>query len=417
MEKKRAVLFGAGRILRVFMEVYDCSKIEITAVCDNSVRVQGTDICGIKVCRPEEADMRGCDCVIITSSYFEEMKRQALQLGAEKEKIINFHEVYQKLSVHSDIERQILKDEILFPMLAQRPRAEGIQRILDMQERNLFINARIYINAMCGKEINSLEEAEFQVFSQFGQDGIIQWLIHNVELGERTFVEFGVENYMESNTRFLMMNNNWKGLVIDGNEKNIDSIKNWKDFWKYDLTAVAGFITKDNINDIITKAGFRGDIGILGIDIDGNDYWVLNSINCVKPRILICEYNDVFGPDEMVSVPYDEYFYRTDKHYSNLYWGSSLKTFCGWAEKNGYCFMGCNSAGNDAFFVRKDCISENKIPKRSLFAESKYRQSRDEYGRLTYLRGDERLKAIKEMELVDLAENSIRTIADIYQLG
>ncbi len=284
-------------------------------------------------------------------------------------------------------------------------------------DKNLFLNAKIFINAVCNKKIDSLEEVEFQVYSQFGEDGIIQWLIHNVDINEKTFVEFGVEDYTEANTRFLLMNNNWTGLVIDGSMENINRLKKWKYMWKYDLLAVAGFITKDNINRMITAAGFHDDIGILSIDLDGNDYWILNAIDCVRPRILICEYNNIFGNEELVSVPYDAAFDRTQKHYSNLYWGASLGSYRAWADKNGYYYMGSNSAGNNAFFVRKDCIEKDKVPGNAdLFVQSKYRESRDIDGNLTYLRGRERLECIKEMEVVNLRTSQIDTIANIYHL-
>src|ERR1700744_5508213 len=64
------------------------------------------------------------------------------------------------------------------------------------------------------QEVSSINEVEFQVFSQFGDDGIIQWLISKIDIPNKTFIEFGVENYIESNTRFLLINNKWKGLVI-----------------------------------------------------------------------------------------------------------------------------------------------------------------------------------------------------------
>lgn len=415
MGKKRAVLFGTGKIFRIFMDICDSDKVEILAVCDNNDKVQGK-VLGIKICKPDEIFRLDYDFVIITSSYFEEIQKQLMQLGVNESKIINFYEIYQKLSVYRDIARVFCKDEILFFMLAQKKYESKMQTILDIQEKSLFMNAKNYINSVCYKQINSLEEVEFQVFSQFGEDGIIQWLIHNVELNNKIFVEFGVENYMESNTRFLLMNNNWKGLIIDGSKENINQVRNWKDFWKYDLTAVDEFITKDNINDIILKSGFEGDIGLLSIDIDGNDYWVLNSIECISPRILICEYNSIFGADKKVSVPYDENFIRTEKHYSNLYWGGSIRTFCDWAEENDYYYAGSNSAGNDAFFIRKDCISINKLPRKNYYIESKFRQSRDKNGRLNYLCGLEQLNAIREMELVDLENNRIDTIAKIYNL-
>ena len=123
---------------------------------------------------------------------------------------------------------------------------------------------------------DNIQEAEFKVFSQFGDDGIIQYLVNRVEIpaGRRRFIEFGVENYRESNTRFLLLNNNWSGLILDGSAENINSIKNDQIYWKHELTAVHSFIDRDNINELIAANGFAGEVGILSIDIDGNDYWI-----------------------------------------------------------------------------------------------------------------------------------------------
>lgn len=293
-----------------------------------------------------------------------------------------------------------------------------ISLLKEIERKNLFLSAKIFMDGVGDRNLRILEEVEFQVFSQFGEDGIIQWLIHNIDIGEnKTFVEFGVEDYLESNTRFLLMNNNWTGLVIDGSEENISKIKKWDKFWKYDLTAVAKFITKDNINQIIRENGFQGDIGLLSVDIDGNDYWILNAINCIQPRILICEYNNIFGSDKAITVPYDEKFYRTEKHYSNLYWGVSIKALYNWAEGNGYYYIGSNSAGNNAFFVRNDCIEKDRLPKeRYKFIDSKYRESRDRKGNLTYVGGGERLKLIKDMEIVDLENNVICTVEEAFKI-
>lgn len=286
-----------------------------------------------------------------------------------------------------------------------------------MQQKTLFLNAKILANAVKDKKLNTLEEAEFQVYSQFGEDGIIQWLIHNIDIESKTFVEFGVEEYSEANTRFLLMNNNWSGLVMDGSEENMKRLNSWEYLWKYDLKTSAAFITKDNINQLISDAGFQGDIGILSIDLDGNDWWILNAIDCVSPRILICEYNNIFGDEKKVTVPYDAEFMRTEKHYSNLYWGCSIAAFRGWAEENGYYYMGSNSAGNNAFFVRKDCMTPDRVPTDAQkFVESKYRESRDQAGNLTYLRGIERLKCIRSMQLFDIETGNTDTIENLYNL-
>ncbi|MFM6343717.1 MAG: hypothetical protein ACKPFK_01030, partial [Dolichospermum sp.] len=106
---------------------------------------------------------------------------------------------------------------------------------------------------------------EFRAFSQWGEDGIIQFLIRNVPINRKIFVEFGVQNYTESNTRFLLINNNWSGLVIDGGSEEIYYIKNDPIYWQYNLKAVNSFITKDNINQIISDNGIQGEIGLLSV--------------------------------------------------------------------------------------------------------------------------------------------------------
>ena len=76
-----------------------------------------------------------------------------------------------------------------------------------------------------------INESEFRVFSQWGEDGIIQYLLRHVKIPRKIFVEFGVENYVESNTRFLITNDYWSGLVIDGSEENVSYIKNDVIYW------------------------------------------------------------------------------------------------------------------------------------------------------------------------------------------
>ena len=97
------------------------------------------------------------------------------------------------------------------------------------------------------KNIKNLHEVEFKVFSQWGDDGIIQYLIQNLEIPNKTFIEFGVSNYTEANTRFLLINNNWSGLVMDNSIEDIDCIKNDEIYWKYDLQAKSEFLDTKNI--------------------------------------------------------------------------------------------------------------------------------------------------------------------------
>jgi hypothetical protein len=264
---------------------------------------------------------------------------------------------------------------------------------------------------------DDIHETEFKVFSQFGDDGIIQYLINNIEIESETFIEFGVENYDESNTRFLLINNNWEGLVIDGDGDNIEYIKNDSIYWKQELTAIHRFVDRDNINEIIAGNGFEGEAGILSIDIDGNDYWIWESITAVSPAVVIIEYNSVFGINHAITIPYDAAFNRTQAHSSNLFWGASLKAMCLLAERKGYLFVGANSHGNNAYFVRKDKIGKIKpVSLEAGYVRSRFRESRDAHGRLTYLSGDERLKAIEDMTVYEVEKGATVKIKELDAL-
>ena len=268
--------------------------------------------------------------------------------------------------------------------------------------------------------LQNIQEAEFRVSSQFGEDGILQYLIRQTQLppNRRIFVEFGVETYQEANTRFLLMNDNWRGLIIDGSEKNIAHVKSSNLFWKYNLTAVAAFIDKDNINRLIEEAGFSGEIGILSVDIDGNDYFVWDAITVVKPVIVVAEYNSVFGGHRAVTVPYDPAFIRGKAHYSNLYWGCSIKALELLAERKGYKLVGSNSAGNNVFFVHKDHLHGlQPVCAEDAYVESQFRESRDIQGNLTYVSGNARIAAIKHLPVLDVEKNDTITLAQAYHLG
>jgi hypothetical protein len=262
------------------------------------------------------------------------------------------------------------------------------------------------------KQGTTLKDYEFRVFSQWGEDGILQHLTRVVEIREKTFIEFGVEDFFESNCRFLMMKDNWSGFVLDGSAANIRRLKESYFYWKYELLAVDAFIMKDNINDLLKRSGFGEDLGILSIDLDGNDYHVLEAVTGFRPRILICEYNAVFGPTRRITVPYDAGFVRTRKHHSSLYYGASLSAIVYLAKEKGYSFAGTNSAGNNAFFVRNDLLNENitSLGAEDGFSPSRFRESRDDHGGLTCVTGDARLKLIAGLPVLNVETGVIEDL-------
>ena len=213
----------------------------------------------------------------------------------------------------------------------------------------------------------------------------------------------------------MLINNNWRGLIIDGSPENIAHVRDTSLFWNSNLTAVSCFIDADNINALFSKNGFANeDVGLLSIDIDGNDYWVWEKISVIEPIVVVVEYNSVFGPLHAVTVPYDPKFLRSKAHSSCLYFGASLRALELLGNRKGYALVGCNSAGNNSFFVRRDHL--NFIPELSAkdaYVESQFRESRDEFGNPTFTSGFARLELIMKMPVYDVERNIILNICDL----
>ena len=260
-----------------------------------------------------------------------------------------------------------------------------------------------------------LREAEFKVYSQFGDDGIIQYLVSHLP-AVPSFVEFGVEDYTEANTRFLLIHNHWRGLILDG-RPDLDAVVAGQGLpMLHQLEARSAFITAENINDLILGAGFSGEIGLLSVDIDGNDYWVWQAITCIQPQIVVAEYNAVFGADRAVTVPYSPSFTRQQAHPSWLYFGASLRALCALGESKGYAFVGCNQAGNNAYFVRQDLATAFEVlTPEAGFIDSRFRESRDAQGRMSRLTGSARLQAISELSVLDLDSGQTIPLRDLQQ--
>ncbi len=254
--------------------------------------------------------------------------------------------------------------------------------------------------------------AEFRAFSQFGEDGILAWLLKRIEIPNKVFVEFGVENFTESNTRFLLRSDpGWRGLILDGSEEHMAFVRREEWFWRHHLSAVAAFVTRENINDLFRDHGVEGDIGILSVDIDGNDLWVWEAIDCISPRIVVCEYNSLFGPDRAVALPYDPGFDMFKAHYSGLYWGASLKAFNYLAERKGYRLVVGNTTGHNAFFVREDLCAGLPTPSvAEAWRPPQFRIGRTEAGELSYFdwqRNQEILRGMKVLEWESTASDPV----------
>ena len=278
-----------------------------------------------------------------------------------------------------------------------------------LQNRNLYDN---------GKNIN---EFELKINSQNGEDGIIDFLLYKLKISKPNFVEIGVGEYVESNTRFLYDRYLQKGLIIDCIENFKKRASSNVNLWKGDLNIVEKKIKPENVNKVLGE-NCNFDIDLFSIDIDGIDYWVIEKLNSKISKLFIAEYNSVFGHEHDISVPNIENFERYSYHYSGLCYGMSLKALIRLMSEKGFYFIGTNNFKNNAFFINNNYQFDvffngfqnvNNLHLET-FTNSTFTESRDKKGKLNYLRGKKRWEEIKDCEIVDfLDDGKIKRIKDI----
>jgi hypothetical protein len=195
----------------------------------------------------------------------------------------------------------------------------------------------------------------FKVYSQHDEDGIIQEIFRRVGTTSRTFVEFGVETGAECNTTKLLIEG-WRGLWIEASAPSCQRIASLFDGFLKDkrLTLHQSMVTAENINELIRSGGFSGEIDLLSIDIDFNDYWVWKAIEVANPRVVTIEYNAGLRPPMSVTVPYQP---NRSSDGTNFF-GASLEALVRLGRTKGYRIVGCNISGSNAFFVREDLCAD-----------------------------------------------------------
>jgi hypothetical protein len=194
--------------------------------------------------------------------------------------------------------------------------------------------------------IRNLNHYECKIYSQNGEDGILQAIFRKIGVTNKYAVEFGVEDGSECNTRYLIEKKGWTGLRMDGRDNNGTSIQR-------------EFITAENINDLFKKYQVPRSFDLLCIDIDGNDYWVWKAIDpAYSPRVVVMEYNGKIRPPESKTIPYDPAFHWDGSDY----YGASLGALCKLAREKGYTLIGCDREGVNAFFLKDAEIAGRFVP-------------------------------------------------------
>lgn len=243
-------------------------------------------------------------------------------------------------------------------------RVEALERAV--QNLNAVLARQMYAELVSDEAGPAgINRFELRITSQNGEDGILLYLLTQLGTGSREFVEFGVSDGRECNCANLAINFGWHGLMLEGDAASAARADAYYRRVLHTDTprvrVVQQWVTAENINQLMQEHASNPDI--LSIDIDGMDYWVWKAITAVRPRIVVIEYNASFGPERAVTVPYRADFDRYSVHPSGYYHGASLAALAHLGEEKGYALVGCDTAGVNAFFVRRDVLPETLLPR------------------------------------------------------
>lgn len=274
----------------------------------------------------------------------------------------------------------------------------------------LLGQSAILTSRRLSQNFKELWDAEVKIYSQWGEDGILDYICETLEISKPNIIEIGVGNFIECNSRFLAEFRNANVLAVDGRDDLVSTTRSLSVFWKSQIIPLKKWVTPNQINDIISlgESEFK-KIDIFSIDLDGNDYWILKEANFTKISVVVVEYNPIFGASREVTVPRDDKFHRYEKHFSGLYYGASLCAYIELLKDKKFSFIGTNRVGSNAFFVKNDLVHKFKVRlpvELEKYVDWRIRESRDESGRLTYLNGEARLKLIKDLIIFDLPTRS-----------
>ena len=283
----------------------------------------------------------------------------------------------------------------------KRIRNYSVDKLIIILTHSILLRSRVFY-----EKYELIEDAEIKVFSQNGEDGIIDYIVQKLNLKKPSFVEIGVGDYSESNTRLLYEMYYGNGLIIDMNRDLKKKVSQNVNLWKGNLRVVEAQVSAQNINSLL-EANMSFSVDLFSIDIDSIDYWVVNELAKKISKVFIVEYNPVFGSEFDVSVPNNDNFLREKYHYSNLCYGASLKAYLRLMDQKGYYLLGVNRLRNNAFFINKDYPKSTYFPKIKEISNLEltnfnFSESRDEFKELTYLSGNNRIKAIIDCEVINL---------------
>jgi hypothetical protein len=222
------------------------------------------------------------------------------------------------------------------------------------EQIGLINQYRLMKKLMTAGEMPGLTDVGFKVYSQFEEDGILLYIFSLIGTTNKRVVEICAGDGVECMAANLIVNHGWTGLLFDGNAELVQNgIKFYasnKSTWLHPPIFKHAWVTRENVNQLIEENGFHGEIDLLSLDMDGNDYHIMDVIDVIKPRVIICETHNVIPSHLALTVSYSAEFSRTEGSHPD-FMGVSLLAMTKLLNKKGYRLIGSHRYGFNAIFL------------------------------------------------------------------
>ncbi len=217
---------------------------------------------------------------------------------------------------------------------------------------------------------DDIKQAGFRCYSQYEEDGIILYILTMIGIKNKTVVEICCGSGDECMASNLIINHGFKGYLFDGSKTNVQAAKRFfnakKECKLVKPEITHAWITKDNINSLLSGCGIEGEVDLLSLDIDGNDYYIWEAISVIQPRMCVFETNNAIPVNLSLTMPYADDFSVMDKNGAERYFVSvSLAAMDKLSTSKGYTLVGSHKHGFNVFYVRNDLLNDF-LPRPSL---------------------------------------------------
>jgi len=199
--------------------------------------------------------------------------------------------------------------------------------------------------------LKTLNEYSEKIYSQFGEDGLIKEILNRIESKnlDKWCVEFGArDGISDSNAHNLIKNHGYKAVLIEGDKKYFKKLcKNFVSDKIIKLNKFIDFHGDDSLDNVLKKTEIPQNFDFLSIDIDGCDYFIFESVELYRPKIVCIEFNHLI-PNEVEFIQ--------EKNF-NIKQGTSALSLINLAKNKDYLLVGCTLS--NLFFV--DRVYEKQV--------------------------------------------------------